>query len=208
MSQVVTNLASPAPIGYHEVDRPMDAIRTLLRGVPLVALVAVLASCSGKDPYNPGTKLGTFHVNAKLRSSTCGKTPDPWEFDVRLNHDRSVLYWIQGGAPIQGNMDASATSELHAQTVYDVRAADEKRKLAVCSVSRDDELNVTLNGADAKPVGDFSQTAGFSGGISYTFAPVSGSDCTDQLTDSGGGFDALPCRIEYVLVGTLSEPPQ
>lgn len=189
----------------------MDPIRSWLRALPLVLLPAIapaMVSCGGKDPYNPGTKLGTFHVSAKLTSSTCGKPPNPWEFDVRLNHDGSMLYWIQGGAPIQGSISAAAKSELEAKTVYDLRAADEKKKLAVCSVSRSDRLSVTLNGADAKPVLDPSQTAGFSGGLSYSFSPTDGSDCTDQLSDVGGGFDALPCQVDYDLTGTLTAPPQ
>jgi hypothetical protein len=185
----------------------MGAIRSGARWLLPAVFAATLASCSGKDPYDPGTKLGTFHVTAKLTSSTCGQTPNPWEFDVRLNHDGSMLYWIQGGAPIQGTISASAQSELKSETAYDVRQADEKRKLAVCAVTRTDLLSVTLSGADAKPAADPSQTAGFHGGLTYSFAPTAGSDCTDQLTDSGGGFDALPCRIDYDLVGALTAAP-
>ena len=72
----------------------------------LLALLA-LPACSGKDPYNPGTPLGTFHVTANLTQSSCGPVPDPWEFDVRLSHEGTTLFWVQGGAPISGIVDRS-----------------------------------------------------------------------------------------------------
>jgi len=173
------------------------------------AVVALLlgAGCTGKDPFNPGTKLGTFHVTAKLTQSTCGATPDPWEFDVRLNHDGSTLYWIQGGAPIEGRLDASARAELTAEIVEEVRAANARSKLPACAIARTDALAVTLAGADAKPAPDASLATGFGGSLVYTFAPTEGSDCTDQVTAAGGGFDALPCEVRYDLSGALTSTP-
>jgi hypothetical protein len=185
----------------------MAAIRSSRRlpaSASILSLLCVLApACGGKDPYSPGEKLGTFHVSAKLTRSTCGATPNPWEFDVRLNHDGAMLYWIQGGAPVEGRVDAAARTELRVETVYDVRAADAKKKLAVCSLARTDLFAVTLSGADAKPARDPALTTSFSGGLTYTFAPTEGSDCADQLTSVGGGFPALPCQVDYDLVGAF-----
>lgn len=189
----------------------MHSARSCPRPLPLLASVAVAlscAGCTGKDPYSPGTKLGTFHVTAKLTQTTCGQTPDPWEFDVRLNHDGSTLYWIQGGAPIQGQVDATARTQLKAEIVQEVRAADAKARKAACSVSRTDALAVTLTGADAKPTIDPSLTTSFAGGLVYTFTPTEGSDCSDQLTASGGDFDALPCEVHYDLTGTFKSAPR
>jgi hypothetical protein len=186
----------------------MDSIRSPRSPLlPAIAMIVLALGCSGKDPYSPGTKLGIFHVSAKLTDTTCGNTPDPWEFDVRLNHDRSMLYWIQGGAPIQGHVDATAKTELKAEGVYDVRPADAKLKKAACAVSRIDQLTITLSGADAKPTTDPALTQSFAGGLLYTFAPTEGSDCADQVSESGGGFDALPCEVHYDLAGVFKSPP-
>jgi hypothetical protein len=190
----------------------MDAIRSpasmgakCLRGA--LSLLFVTA-CSGKDPYSPGTKLGTFHVSAKLTHTTCGPVPDPWEFDVRLNHDGSTLYWVQGGAPVEGRVDSSARSQLIAQMVQDVRPSDGTVHLAPCSIARTDEVVLTLASADGNPATDPALTETFSGGLIYTFTPTEGSDCSDQLTAVGGDFDALPCEVGYDLSGQLTSSPR
>ena len=176
--------------------------------VGMTGLLGLLPACTGKDPFSPGTKLGTFHVSAKLTQTTCGATPDPWEFDVRLNHDGSTLYWIQGGAPIQGQVDTTARAQLKAEMVQEVRPADERMKRAACSVARTDVLAVTLVDAEAKPAPDPSLATSFGGSLVYTFAPTEGSDCADQLTTTDGDFDALPCEVHYDLSGTFKSAPR
>jgi hypothetical protein len=166
-----------------------------------------VAACSGKDPYSPGTKLGTFHVTAALTSTSCGATPNPWQFDVRLNHEGSTLYWIQGGVPIQGRVDETARTQLQAEVVQEVRAADAKTKRDACSIARTDMLALTLANADAQPTSDPSLAASFGGTLVYTFAPTTGSECSDQLTSVGGDFDALPCEVRYDITGTFKSPP-
>jgi hypothetical protein len=133
--------------------------RMLVVAIAAAALSATSAGCSGKDPFNPGTKLGTFRVTAQLTRSTCGPTPNPWTFDVRLAHDGPTLYWVQGGAPVEGQIDHGARALLEVQTLHDLSAADPKRKKAACSVSRSDALAVTLAGPDAKPVADPAETS-------------------------------------------------
>lgn len=165
------------------------------------------AGCTGKDPFSPGTKLGTFHVSAKLTQTTCGRTPDPWEFDVRLSHEGSTLYWVQGGAPVQGWVEASAMVRLKSETSYSLRAADPRAKRAPCATVRSDDLVVTLASADSKPTPDPDQVVSFSGTLVYAFAPTEGSDCTDQLASTGGGFEALPCAVHYEVTGALTSPP-
>lgn len=172
------------------------------------ALSATCAGCSGKDPLNPGTKLGTFRVRASLTRSTCGPTPNPWAFEVRLAHDGPTLYWIQGGAPVQGPIDSNAKALFETEAVHDVRAADPKRKQAACSIARSDALAITLLGADGKPVADPALTSSFSGSLVYAFAPTEGSDCSDQLTAFGGGFESLPCAVAYGVAGTLERAPE
>jgi hypothetical protein len=166
----------------------------------------LVVACSGKDPYSPGTKLGTFHVTAALKSTSCGATPNPWEFDVRLNHDGPTLFWITGGAPIEGRVDDAARTQLRGSVVSEVRAADVKAKRDACSIGRTDVLALTLAGADAAPTSDPSLATSFGGSLIYTFAPTAGSDCSDQVTSAGGDFDALPCEVHYDLTGRFKSP--
>lgn len=174
-----------------------------------LALAVSLASCGGKDPYNPGAQLGTFHVSAKLLGTTCGQTPNPWEFDVRLNHDGQTLYWIQGGAPISANVNVqTARTELVSESIHDLRKADARAKLAACVVSRKDKLDVMLVGEDTKPSPDPSLAKSFVGSLSYVFAPTDGSDCTDQLLATNGDFEQLPCSVEYEVAGVFTEGPK
>jgi hypothetical protein len=57
--------------------------------------------------------------------------------------------------------------------------------LGPCTLQRSDDLELTL------------ASSSFSGTISYSFAPASGADCSDQLTAAGGPFGALPCTVTY-----------
>lgn len=159
----------------------------------IAACVLVVGACSGKDPYAPGEPVGTFHVTAKLASSTCGQTPDPWEFDVRLRHDASTLYWVQGGAPVQGAVDASSHAVLTTRDVHVVRDADAKTKTPACIVTRADTLDVVLTAGGGAPV-DLSSADAFAGSLTYGFAPDGQSDCTDQV---GTTFATLPCDVRY-----------
>lgn len=181
------------------------ALRSLAAAASVLSLVA---ACSGKDPYSPGTKLGTFHVTAALTHTSCGATPNPWEFDVKLNHEGSTLYWIQGGVPIEGRVDAAARAQLEAEIVEEVRAADPRAKRDACAIARTDVLALTLLGADAAPTSDPSLATAFDGKLVFTFAPTAESDCSDQVTTAGGGFDALPCEVHYDVSGAFKSPPR
>lgn len=189
--------------------RSIVSPRSVRHLVSAALALGLVAACSGKDPYSPGTQLGTFHVTAKLTHTSCGETPNPWNFDIRLNHDGSTLYWVQTDAPpIEGRVDSTARTQLQAEVVEEVRAADPRMKREGCAIARTDVLALTLVGPDAQPTSDPSLTTSFSGGLVYTFAPTTGSDCADQVTMSGGGFDALPCEIRYDLTGALESKPR
>lgn len=155
--------------------------------------IVALAGCTGKDPYNPGALVGSFKVTATLKSSTCGATPNPWTFDVKLRHESSTLYWVQGGLPVSGRMDAAAHVAMRSSDVVTLRPDDVQKKVAGCSVTRQDDLEITL------PTTDPTLATTFSGSLSYQFLPTPTSECTDQLTAAGGDFDALPCAVSYTL---------
>lgn len=160
------------------------------------------AGCSGHDPYRPGESIGVFRVSGKLVSTTCGKTPDPWEFDVKLRHEASTLFWVQGDAPVSGVLDASARATMKTTSVQQVRPADAKSQTAACAMSRADIVDLKL-----APVANVSNAAevkgatSFAGSLTYRFAPTEGSACDDQLSEAGGDFATLPCDVRYELTG-------
>ena len=163
------------------------------------AVVFALAACTGTDRLAPGAPIGTFHVTSKLVSTSCGPVPDPWEFDVRLRFKDETLYWVQGDGPISGVV-ASSRVEMQAKDILNVRAADPKTKTAGCSMQRDDVVTMALATADQKP-GAIADTVAFVGTLRYRFAPTAESDCLDQLSYSGGDYEALPCEVAYEIAG-------
>ena len=174
--------------------------RDVLVVLGTAAAICAQAGCSGKDPYRPGESIGAFHVTAKLTSTSCGKTPDPWSFDVRLRHDKTTLYWVQGDAPISGLVDPSAHAILKATATQTLRAADPRNQFAACGMARADVLDLVLAPLP-KPAVDLQPVTSFTGTLTYRFTATDGSDCEDQLTASGGDFDVLPCDVQYELEG-------
>lgn len=176
----------------------------MIRRVAGVAVLAcVLAACATKDPTNPGTKIGTFHVTGTLTKDTCSGAPSPWTFDVKLNHDGSTLYWITGDYPIAGDVDAKANASMTSSFTDEVRAAT--NTLAACDITRNDTLKVLLSDASAKAATDPGTATTLFGTLTYGFVPTSDSSCADQLTSAGqGGYDSLPCEVDYAISGTLN----
>lgn len=172
------------------------------------ALSLLLLACGlgkGKDPYNPGTPLGTFHVTGKLTQSQCGgDLPNPWEFDVKLGRDQSTLYWIQGSVPVQGTLDASGHLSMTDASSTMIHGASKNQ--GACSITRTDTLNAALPGAtaDAGAVVDESDVTSFSGALSYAYTIDDGSDCADQI---GTTFAALPCIVAYDVTATRTIAP-
>lgn len=171
-----------------------------LRLPGLLFAAALVVACTGTDRYRPGTSLGTFKVDGKLTANTCskpGEVPDPWTFQVDLGRDPGVLYWIQGGAPVNGRLDATGHATMSVEGITEVRKA--QGKLAGCTLSRIDDFDGTI--PTTGEVTDFKGTLG------YRYAVVDG-DCQDLIAENGGGFQALPCAIRYDVVGTRTVAPK
>jgi hypothetical protein len=173
------------------------------------ALAVCTAACTGKDPYRPGTPLGTFHVDGKLLATSCGaaSAPDPWSFDVKLAREGTTLYWLQGGLPVAGPLDANAHVVLASSDTQTVHAAAPRAgatpAIPLCAVTRADGLDATL----APDPATASGVVGFHGTLTYTFSATADSDCSDQLESAGGPFARLPCSVGYALAGVRSATP-
>ena len=167
------------------------------RATAIVMVVACVVGCLGKDPTNPGEKIGTFHVTGTLTSTTCGDAPNPWSFDMRLNHDGETLYWLQGQLPISGTVDNAAHTTMTTSFSTDLGNG--------CSIKRSDALVMTLKTDAAKPAIDPSELHDFDAALEYVFTPDEGSNCQSQLTQAGGSWAALPCAVRYSLSGTKAK---
>jgi hypothetical protein len=162
--------------------------------VPLATLA--LAACLGnKDPYDPGKPLGTYAVTGKLVANACGDAlgaTDPWTFTVKLTEDVNTIYWVQGGLPVSGVVDASGHTTMSSTSTQNIHDANPRAGIGACSITRADALDLTIVQDDST----------FTGTLAYTFGPSDGSDCTDQLAVAGGPYAALPCSVQYSLAAT------
>lgn len=164
-----------------------------MRPLLACALVAsVVAACTGTDRTRPGTAVGTFTVTAALEEDDCGDAPDPWSFAIELRRDRSSLYWVQGGVPIEGSLDANRSATLASTTQVEARAADRKAGVEACVLVREDSMVVTL-GTD--PVDRFT------GSLTYRFRAEEGSDCLGVVGQAPGAPRRVPCTVRYRLDG-------
>src|SRR3712207_977940 len=104
---------------------------------PLIALMAAsLALLSGcedafgdKDPRQPGTSLGSFHVVGTMVANSCGAgalgAAPTWEFDVDLAREQGVLFWDNGAQVVPGQLAEDGVSFLiEASVVVDMRTEE------------------------------------------------------------------------------------
>jgi len=163
--------------------------------VRCACVLAGLATGCADTPL-PGTMLGTYRVTASLQANACGTgvaPPNPWNFDVQLSEQGSTLYWswMDGTPPLSNALDQRSTSLTTTQTANVDGTAD--GGLGPCTMQRADGVDLTL--AAGSPPGSFQAS------IAYAFSVASGANCADQLSASGGSYDALPCSLSYTATG-------
>lgn len=172
----------------------------------LSALALAAASTVGcgdvfgtKDAHHPGDPLGTFHVAAKIGSSTCGDgslgSTSAWGFDVKLSRDAHQIYWDNGKETLTGTFAADGvTFGFKTGVLMNMRTDTSAKGLPACSVERSDDATGAL--ATGVPV------SGFEGTLGYSFAALQGSSCADLLSPPTELFVALPCAMSYALSAT------
>ena len=159
----------------------------------VLALVLSSAGCLGnKDAHHPGTKLGTFHVDAAVTANSCGQgalgESDAWAFDVLLSRGDRALYWDNGHEIITGSLGVDEQTFAF-ESAVEMNMRDMGSHAPACSVRRTDGATGELDAATA-------DVTGFKGTLAYSFAATSGSDCGDL---DGVVFESLPCAMEYSL---------
>jgi hypothetical protein len=158
----------------------------MLRAACFTSLVLVSALTACASTSLPGTQLGTFKVTGQSSTNTCGLgAPNPWTFDVQLSQQGSTVFWswMDGSAPLSGPVNAQSHASIQDSVAGNVDGTD--AALGPCTLDRSDDLELNLGGGS------------FTGTVSYSFTPAAGAACSDQLSASGGTFDALPCTVTY-----------
>jgi hypothetical protein len=167
------------------------------RGLAFAAVAACL-SCS--DTPLPGRLAGTYKVVGTAASNTCGlDAPSPWTFDVQLSETTTLLYWswLDGSSPLSAPL-AESTATLTGGETQNVDGTVDGG-FGPCTMQRTDQIPITLASGWPPP--------SFTGSIVYTFSASPGSNCADQLTSSGGLYDAIPCGITYSITAEHVSTP-
>jgi hypothetical protein len=163
-------------------------------------LAACGAACAAPTPL-PGTSLGTYNVTGTLETNTCGAglgAPNPWTFTAQMSEDGTTLYWeIAGGGELSNTMSSSTQVSITSVETANVDGSDAGVE-GPCNLQNTTALVLTL--AASTPPSTFTGT------LTYTFVAATGvsstTDCTDQLSTSGGPYDTLPCTASFSLTGT------
>ncbi len=179
-------------------------MRATLATLAGCALAVLAVSC---DPVStlPGTALGTYNVTGTLGANTCGSgigAPSPWTFTVQMSQDGSTLYWDPSvGSELSSTMTSSTVVNITSTVTANVDATDAGVE-GPCDLTQATAIDITF--APSSPP---APPSSFTGSITYSFSAsttVSAtSDCTDQLSASGGSYDTLPCTATYSMVGTI-----
>ena len=173
---------------------------SFLATVLACGVAASTASCEAPSAL-PGTSLGTYNVVGTLGANTCGAglgAPNPWDFTVQMSEDGTTLYWeMSGGSELSSTMSSATQVNITSVQTANVDGTDGGVQ-GPCDLTSTTALALTLSAG--------SPPSSFTGTITYTFAAATGvssaTNCTDQLSASGGSYDTLPCTASYSLAGT------
>jgi len=188
-------------LGACAARRPRKQPAALCCSVVLVLLISELAACVAASSSLPGTALGNYSVVSTLGSNTCGSgiaAQNPWNFSAELSQDGTTLYLANkdGSDEVSGLLDSTneQAATLVAAETANVDGTDASNP-GTCNLTMSTTIDLTLS-AESPP-------KTFTGKATYTYsvatAVSSTTNCTDQLSSSGGKYSTLPCTVEYSL---------
>ncbi len=165
-------------------------------------LVAFVGACV-PAPTLPGTALGTYGVVGTLGANTCGSginAMNPWDVTFDLSEDSTTLYLAKTDGSDEVSGPLSTSSSTPATLISVVTANVDGNDAGIAG-----PCNLTLSTSFSVLLPSGTTPATFMGTASYTYsvaAVSASSNCTDQLSDSGGQYATLPCTVNYTLTGT------
>ncbi len=189
---------------------------------PTTVVVVGIATLSffglGCQPKKlPGEPIGIYHVVGTLVDNECGSQAVPAEnplvFRVELRADGEKAYWHRADLPVVSGILIPSTGRFlfSAQSVWTAIAADPNLDYPGCTLNQQDTIEGTLEASDESSE-DVQDDAGSDAGLDtdewtgterIEMTPAAGSNCLPALITAGGGFQSLPCSINYDLLGTL-----
>jgi hypothetical protein len=172
--------------------------------VPTIVGAVILGACVTSSSSLPGTSLGKYSVVGTLATNTCGSgvnATNPWDVTVELSKDGTTLYLAKtdGTDEVSGVLDSTdnASATLISATTANVDGTD---------ANNPGPCNLTLSTTFELSLSSESPPKKFTGKASYVYsvatAVSSTTNCTDQLSSSGGKYSTLPCTVEYSLKAT------
>lgn len=178
------------------------------------ALLLVTLSCGCADYFGqtkenqPGDAIGKYQIVAEADvTSSCteiiNSAPRPWRFDVTLRRESNNGFWVSGGEPISGTIDAAGKLSFKQTIPVQVHGVDKVNGIGECTILRTDDFTGTMAGAPTSP--DGRQT--FTGTLRYSYQVNPGSDCRDVVGVQTEGrmnplFAVLPCDARFAVTAT------
>ncbi len=162
----------------------------------LLLASSLLAACGASEDDG---SLGRFQLTAE-RTESCGDTgllgsAPAMSYVVHLRQvGETALHWDDGSEVLMLALDPDGISfRLRQASSFDMRLGGDDPEAPPCFIERQDELDGVLEGTEAQGFD------GFSGTLSYSFAPLAGSSCADLLQGPEAIATAMPCTIGYAL---------
>ncbi|MGB8332035.1 MAG: hypothetical protein WCE62_18050 [Polyangiales bacterium] len=192
-----------------------------MRWMLLGMLFSVSGCFFGQDGDKPGEAVGSFEAEGAMVVQSCGgaiPAPDPLDlpFDLRLEPSGRA-YWLGSNGKMLVGIEKDGVYTFQVGQSWTVIEPNRAQGYVGCSVTQLDELTFELETAELEaeadagvgPEPDSGADAGveptvltLSGSQTTEIVPVAGSDCVPAVSNQEGSFNALPCRIEYLVTGT------
>ena len=166
----------------------------------LAGLLVIGCGDGRYDAKTPGEPIGRFAIRGALDRDECKAAVlavvDPWEFELRLSRSVNDLYWLNGREAIAGDIAADDRS-FKFDTHVDVQIVPPRNGRGGCTLTRRDRAEGELSPSA-------SSASELAGSMSFIYEPRAGSECS-EIIGVPGGFDRLPCRVDFDLQGTRSD---
>ncbi len=169
-------------------------------------LTLALSSCVQSSSL-PGDSLGSYAVVGTLATNTCGSgvgAQNPWNFTAKMSKDDDTLYLDQsddndGSEIVSGLVDSTDGTTATLTTAVTTNVDGNANGVAgPCNLTLSTSFDLVLN--------DASASQSFTGKATFAYSAATGvsstTDCTDQLSSSGGKYWTLPCTVQYTVKAT------
>lgn len=179
----------------------------------IVALVLTSPFCGRVDEDLPDS-LGTFTVESRLVSNTCGQGGYPvasvTELEANLRGypgEDATFSWTGGSGRVSGIATTNGVYSFQSSQTTTKIAAEPSILYPGCQLTENSAMTFTVTPRPTPPgdAGVDETDYAFTGRLTIDVSPTSGSDCTPLLGVNGGTWAAVPCQVLVDLVGSRVE---